>query len=614
MKQNNREIEVLTDAEHILQRPNMYIGPVKEMDSKQLIYDREYKKFVYRQMLISTGFYRIIQEIIDNATDEAKRCQSENRDFKFINLSFNSKKNIITVEDDGRGFFEGDKINKKSGLTNIETALTCLRAGSNFKNENLDTALIGTNGIGSSATNVCSDKFKIETANSGKLYVQEWEKFVSVNKSVTECDPSLHFTKITFTPRKSIFKSTKLNFDVIFTNLLLLDFQLKQDEKSKDIQLNFYWDDKKIELTSENPVCGDDCMQIYLHKNIKCFLWDNDKNELDNQANISFINSSNCSGLHQNYIEEFLNLKLFENKGNASQFYRTFISIQLPPKKVQFQEQNKTRFVSTRNELKKMLPLRLKENAINEIKKSNTYSKILKLIKESEDKKIKNKLNSFKKEKMVFSDKYFSSSKKVNFLICEGLSALGSLTQKRNPKTDSVYALTGKIKNCTSKQDLVDNKVISEIIRILGLDITNETRKCSFERIYLCADADVDGISIESLLINLFRTWFPYLIEDNKVFILNTPLVSYELNGKICYEYDPNKINDIPKNSKKIRYLKGLGSLNVDDWEKIFKKLNVTLVGDDSNSEKILDIVFGQDTKKRKKWLSTDLLKENKKK
>ena len=188
------------------------------------------------------------------------------------------------------------------------------------------------------------------------------------------------------------------------------------------------------------------------------------------------------------------------------------------------------------------------------------------------------------------------------------------MTQKRNPKTDSVYALTGKIKNCTNKQDLVDNKVISEIIKILGLDITNETRKCSFERIYLCADADVDGISIESLLINLFRTWFPYLIEDNKVFILNTPLVSYELNGKICYEYDPNKINDIPKNSKKIRYLKGLGSLNVDDWEKIFKKLNVTLVGDDSNSEKILDIVFGQDTKKRKKWLSSDLLKENKKK
>jgi len=111
-----------------------------------------------------------------------------------------------------------------------------------------------------------------------------------------------------------------------------------------------------------------------------------------------------------------------------------------------------------------------------------------------------------------------------------------------------------------------------------------------------------DGDHISALILNLFARWFPETLKDNKVFKLVTPLMSYEENGERKYLYSLNEIES-KKDLKKIRYLKGLGSLDTQDWDYIFKHLNLTKFKSSQKSNKYLDVVFGTDARYRKNWL-----------
>lgn len=113
-----------------------------------------------------------------------------------------------------------------------------------------------------------------------------------------------------------------------------------------------------------------------------------------------------------------------------------------------------------------------------------------------------------------------------------------------------------------------------------------------------------DGSHISSLLINFFYKWFPHIITENRLFILCTPIMSGEINGKLKYIYDISE-SHLLENARNIRYLKGLGSLNIKDWEKIMKELKVYQIKEDGRSDKILKIAFGESADSRKKWLSS---------
>lgn len=121
-----------------------------------------------------------------------------------------------------------------------------------------------------------------------------------------------------------------------------------------------------------------------------------------------------------------------------------------------------------------------------------------------------------------------------------------------------------------------------------------------------------DGHHISSLLVNLFYRWFPYVIRQKKLASLVVPLLSYEIDGKkdrfYCYSLvDYKKIVSSGKRPKNVRYLKGLGSNDVRDWENIFKNMEIEVIREDSQSKKYLDIAFGKSSEKRKQWLSTEV-------
>lgn len=593
-----RKIESLSDHEHLLLRPNAYVGSTESMEDKIIIYDTESKYFVSKNKVFSEGFYRIFDEVLDNAFDEARRCFSEGYHFDKIIVAVNSENNEVKISDSGRGFIDGEQLNEKTGMTNIETALTKLRAGSNFRNTDYKVSIIGMNGIGVSATNILSDVFEVETRNSKITYKQRWEKFVSAEKVVEPNKSDDTFTSIRFIPRKEIFKNAKYDFEILFSKLLFRKFQINNDDELKDIDIEFIFNGDNIDLSVN--LFPENHVRINLNKNLTSIIWEVSD---PNMCNISFVNSSQCSGFHQKYIEEYVNDKIFGND-TANQFYRSLVMVNLKPKYVQFQEQNKNRFVTTRAIMEKILPLKIAKIELDRVKSSETFKKIQNNIQESENKKHVKKIKKNKSNAFKFSDKFLSSTKKENIFLTEGNSASSACAQKRNANTDAIYTLRGKIKNTRDLADLTNSPIIVEMINILGLSLEDGGSSCAYKKIIIASDKDYDGNSIAGLIINFFHKWFPKIITDNKLFLLNSPLITYEVSKEVKYLYSLSEYESIPKTAKNIRYLKGLGSLSKDDWSEVFKKLPLIALRGDANTSRNLDIAFGDDIKRRKRWLT----------
>jgi DNA gyrase/topoisomerase IV subunit B len=282
--------------------------------------------------------------------------------------------------------------------------------------------------------------------------------------------------------------------------------------------------------------------------------------------------------------------------------------LNLPPKLVKFGDQNKTRFVTPREEVSPTMKGQILSK-LEKFFKTDLYKKILKKV---EDRRTEGEVKKLKAEKkkvnLKNSHKYFppTSRSADSLFIVEGLSAMGSILQKRNPVKEGVYALKGKIKNARSLSDLADNKEILELMQILNLDPHAPNSNCPYQKIVIATDADPDGAHITALLISLFYNWFPWIIERKMLHFLETPLVSTgEKSKTYFYSIQDFKDASAKKRMSSVRYLKGLGSLSLDDWEFVMKNKRITNIIKDKKSGQMLEMAFGKESGPRKIWLSS---------
>lgn len=600
MMDKNKEIKVLSEIEHLRLRPSIMIGSVKPTDEKiPIIRD----KFIYfESRKISVGLYKLFNEVFDNALDEAKRMKGS---MKSISISVDTKKNSISIGDTGNGFYKGTNINTKSGKSNIETALTMLRAGSNFDNHEFDESIIGQNGVGVSCVWGLSKKFHVISINSTHRYEQTWENDVRSEPIITPNDGSLKKgTIISFQPIGEIFGNSKWDIEILRTTLIFKLRLIKKDPLINKLSLEFYVDGKKIDLDITLQPKKSFSIETPIGEVI---IWE----KYEGSGSISFVNSAICSGIHQRIVNEFINAKLDDNLGHH--FYDTFISLNLQPKLVNFGDQNKTRFITPREEVEPTIS-RTVLSKLGAFFKTELFASIQAKVEERKNDGHVKKLRAEKRKVNVKnSHKYFPASKSSaeNLFIVEGLSAMGSILQKRNPEKDGIYALKGKIKNCRNLGDLSENKEILELMQILNLDPTvkNSQMISGYSRIIIATDADPDGSHITSLIINLFYKWFPWVILNGQLTILKTPLVSVGDKSKRKYYFDLEEFK-LAKTSGNIRYLKGLGSLDVADWEYVMSNKDLTSVVNDSKAKEYLDMAFGDVSQQRKDWLKTGILKK----
>jgi DNA gyrase/topoisomerase IV subunit B len=596
-KESNKEIVVLSEREHILLRPTVYVGSVKSTDEKVPLIRSE--RLIYEEKPISVGMYKILNEVIDNSVDEAKRMKGK---MKSITISINPKTNSASIKDTGNGFFKGTSINKDSGKTNIETAVSMLRAGSNFNNEEIEETLIGTNGMGVALTNVLSRRFKIVTVNETHYFEKEWIDFESddsktiIKKHKGELEKG---TEITFEPLVETFGRAKWDQEILKSSIMFKKRLISRDPIIKDLKIDLYWDGKLIDTDGQFFPKEAFSLETPIGEVV---VWE----KYDNSGSISFVNSAMCTGIHQRIINEFINEKLEDTLGHH--FYDTFISLNLPPKLVKFGDQNKTRFVTPREEVSPTMKGQILSK-LEKFFKTDLYKKILKRV---EDRRTEGEVKKLKAEKkkvnLKNSHKYFppTSRSADSLFIVEGLSAMGSILQKRNPTKEGVYALKGKIKNARSLSDLADNKEILELMQILNLDPHAPNSNCPYQKIVIATDADPDGAHITALLISLFYNWFPWIIERKMLHFLETPLVSTgEKSKTYFYSIQDFKDASAKKRMSSVRYLKGLGSLSLDDWEFVMKNKRITNIIKDKKSGQMLEMAFGKESGPRKIWLSS---------
>lgn len=597
----NKEIEVLSDFEHVLRKPTIYVGSVEPSEERVPIIKSGL--IVEEAKTLSVGFYKILNEAIDNAFDEAKRQSGK---VKHVTVEFNSKENSAKIIDTGGGFKNAEKIHPKSGMSMVETAVSMLRAGSNFNNDGIEENIVGTNGMGISLTNMLSSMFSIETINPQITYTQAWENFVSKEKQHVPTKKSSETgTTIKFVPRKDVFKGAKWDKEYIITQMAFRKWILSFDPILKDVPFIVKWDGKEVNLPKS--FMPKDTM-VVSHKIGTICVYP----KFSGSIRASFVNGTQASSTGQRQVHELVAHEILNELlgyEQANNFYETVITLNVPPRIMRFGDQNKTRFVTTREELMPLVEPLLKKLK-REFSKSDLEMKIKRAIEEYQHKGELKKIRTAKRDNTIkFSEKYFPAGKKKNrIFLCEGLSAAGSLAQKRDKEGDAVYALRGKVKNTQSLSDLTSNQEIMDLINILGLDIEKET--CDFKQIIIATDQDVDGEHIASLLLNLFYRWFPYVIRQRKLGMLVKPLISYEMEGKkgrtYAYSIDQyKKIVASGKKPKSVRYLKGLGSNDIQDWEWIFKNIDIQLFREDSQALRYLDIAFGPSAQKRKDWLQT---------
>jgi DNA gyrase/topoisomerase IV subunit B len=590
----NKTIEVLTDFEHIIKRPTMYVGSVKKSEETLPIIGDGFIKSVNKEH--SIGMYKLFDEVFANSVDEAKRMSTS---MKKIIVEVDSKENSISITDTGDGFTNGSIINKKSGLSNIETAVSMLRAGSNFDNDNIDESIVGTNGMGVSLVNALSVKFGIETTNSKETYTQTWNSFIAEKSKVSaKLKSKITGTKVSFIPNSSVFDNSQWDYSTIRSYLCLKKRVLETEEKTASLKIEFIWNGKTEIIQSE-------LKPDWSHKTSigEILVWE----KRQDSGTFSFVNSALCTGIHQKIVQDRINIQLDDTLGHH--FYDTLIILNMSPKIVRFGDQNKTKFVSKREEVEPTI-VRNFDAALQKFFKSEVFKKIKKAVddrrKDTELKKIRKEKKSIK---IKHSNKYFpaTSTRAENLFIVEGLSAMGSILQKRDPKKDGVYALKGKIKNARSLSDLSDNREILELMQILNLDPEGHNLICPFEKVVIATDQDPDGAHITSLLINLFYIWFPWMVKQGRIHFLETPLVTVGDRVKKYYYSSEEFRKGVAKGDKgNVRYLKGLGSLSLEDWDYVMKNKRIVSLKEDPQTKKHLEMAFGKSSNERKKWLSPE--------
>ncbi|MFW6311359.1 MAG: toprim domain-containing protein, partial [Nanoarchaeota archaeon] len=329
-------------------------------------------------------------------------------------------------------------------------------------------------------------------------------------------------------------------------------------------------------------------------------LWEN----YEDSCSVSFVNGSQCTGIHQKLVNDWVNEFLDYNL--AHHFYETFISFNVPSTLMRFADQNKTKYAASRIEIEEIMEKGFKNKLLRGLKGSSLHSSIIQKI---EDRLHNENIRKIKKAQRVskrkISDKYSPASKiKDTLYITEGLSAAGSVRQARDSEREGVYALKGKVKNTRRLSDLTTNKEILEIMSILGIN-PDDKNKPSYKKIVIASDEDPDGQHISSLIINFFYKWFPNIIEEGHLYKIVTPLVACDYNKSRKYFYSSEEFSKFLKTKKvtNINYLKGLGSLSIGDWKNVMNNKMLFQIVKDRSANKFLDIAFGNSALKRKKWL-----------
>ena len=603
-KYTEDNIRSLDWKEHIRMRPGMYIGKLGDGSSAD------------------DGIYILIKEVLDNSIDEYVMGAG-----KTIEISIHGNK--VTVRDYGRGI----------PLGKVVDVVSKMNTGGKYDSKAFKKS-VGLNGVGTKAVNALSSYFRVESTRDNKSASAEFEQGNLINKDLLDDTSRRKGTKVSFIPDETIFKNYKYRNEYIIKmlrNYVYLNIGLTivfNGEK-------YYSENGLKDLLMENSNPNDLLYPIiHLKGNDIEVALTHSKTQYSEEY-YSFVNGQNTTqgGTHLSAFREALvkTIREFYNKNfDASDVRKSVVSaISIKVMEPVFESQTKTKLGST--DMGGDLPT--VRTYINDFVKTNldnflhknpeTADKILRKILQAErerkelsgirklakDRAKKASLHNKKLRdcRVHFGDTKNERNLETTLFITEGDSASGSITKSRDVNTQAVFSLKGKPLNCygLTKKIVYENEEFNLLQAALNIEESLEDLR--YNNVVIATDADVDSMHIRLLLITFFLQFFPELIKDGHLYILQTPLFRVRNKKKTIYCYSEeerqNALEEL-KPKPEITRFKGLGEISPDEFQHFIGddiRLDPIMLDENMSIEDLLSFYMGKNTPDRQEFIINNL-------
>lgn len=613
----------LSEQEHVLARPGMYVGSVKEETTTQFVFDREDQVMKQKEVTYVPAMLKLVDEVLSNSCDEFRR--PENLGLTQVKMTI-MKDDTIVIEDNG-----GIPVvkHKEAGVMLPQFIFGRMRTSSNY-NDDEDRAGLGTNGVGSALSNIFSKYFGVMTDDGKKRWLGNWRNNMSefYDESIEKSSKKNHGTRTTF-----MFDMTRFETDKKLTQ----DF--------KDILLT-----RCVNAAAANPgltvkftdeqTSGEYCFKdfkdyIDLYRDyltLKDAIEYKEKGKTvyvypDGAINIGFVNGGICNkGTHIKALHSFINTSICEFlkkkdkidllprqiDGNYSMFCDITISnpaydsqtketLTTPIEKFYKDEDEKFELPS------KFLDSVVKSEIVNNVR--DWYKKKC----EAEDQRAIRKINREINKGLKRPDKYITCTSKKKqekqLWIFEGDSAKAAFRNCRNPQTQAGYIMRGVPKNAAdlSPVETMKNEVYNDLVTVLGLKFGNDFKidDLKYGKIVISSDMDDDGHHIAGLLISFFNKW-PELFEKGIVVRSISPIIVAK-KGKLIKNF--YSMDEYKKEATKMKtgwtfkFTKGLGGLNNQESKEMYQSPHFQVFKKDELADSVMRKWFRADSDTRKELL-----------
>ncbi len=603
-KYTEDNIRSLDWKEHIRMRPGMYIGKLGDGSSPD------------------DGIYILIKEVLDNCIDEFVMGAG-----KTIEISV--KDTSVTVRDYGRGI----------PLGKVVDVVSKMNTGGKYDSKAFKKS-VGLNGVGTKAVNALSNYFKVQSIRDNQMTFAEFERGELTHKSDIETSSLRKGTKVTFTPDHEIFLKYKFRSEYIIKmikNYVYLNTGLTIIYNGEK-----YFSENGLKDLLEENIADESMLFPIIHlmeDDIEIALTYS-KAQYSEEFH-SFVNGQHTTqgGTHQNAYREAVVKTIrdyFGKNYDASDVRKSIVTaVSIKVMEPIFESQTKTKLGST--EMGGGLPT--VRTFINDFVKrrfdnylhrnpdvaEKIQKKIVQAEKERKELSGIRKLARDRAKKANLHNKklrdcrvHLGDMKKDNRLdttlfITEGDSASGSITKSRNVNTQAVFSLKGKPLNSygLSKKIVYENEEFNLLQSALNIEDGIENLR--YNNIVIATDADVDGMHIRLLLITFFLQFFPELIKEGHLYILETPLFRVRDKKETFYCYSEEERREAIKKIRgkpEITRFKGLGEISPDEFVHFIGndiRLDPVMLDKEMPIEKLLEFYMGKNTPDRQKFIIQNL-------
>lgn len=608
---NEESIRSLDWREHIRLRPGMYIGKLGDGSSPD------------------DGIYVLIKEVIDNCIDEHTMGYG-----KHVDITIEGK--TVTIRDYGRGI----------PLGKVVDVVSKINTGAKYDSKAFQKS-VGLNGVGTKAVNALSNYFKVTAYREGKEKTAEFERGVLIKEHKEVKTTEENGTMVSFVPDDTVFKNFHFiheyldgqlwNYCYLNAGLVinlngkkyvsknglldLLHRKTNEDELRYPV-IHLKGEDIEVAITHENQygeeyysfVNGQYTTQGGTHlaafregyvKTIRDFF----KKDYD----AADIRASICAAVSVRVQEPVFESQTKTKLGSQVVFdggptMRNFIGDFLSKELDNFLHRNPTTAESLKKRIEQSERERkelagIKKLANERAKKANLHNRKLR------DCRYHLNDEATGKEK----DTIIEKQKESTIFITEGDSASGSITKARSVETQAVFSLRGKPLNCfgLTKKVVYENEEFNLLQHALNIEEGYEGLR--YNNIVIATDADVDGMHIRLLLMTFFLQFFPDLVKNQHVYILETPLFRVRNKQETIYCYDEGEKQAAIKKlggKPEITRFKGLGEISPDEFARFIgvdMRKEPVIIEQGEHIQQLLEYYMGKNTQERQEFIIDNL-------